>query len=228
MRIFLSAGEPSGDLHGANLIHALRARMPEAEFVGYGGPRMAEAGARLHFPLTQLAVMWFLSVFLNIVTFIRLIVQADRYFRDHRPDALILIDYPGLHFWLAKRARARGVPVFYYVPPQLWAWAGWRVKKIQRTVDLALCSLPFEPEWYRARGVSQVTYVGHPYFDELTERELDDAFLASMQEDEDAGPLVAILPGSRTLDAGLSRARSGPAKPRSSRHWPLPHHHPGR
>ncbi len=200
MRIFLSAGEPSGDLHGANLIHALRARMPEAEFVGYGGPRMAEAGAHLHYPLTQLAVMWFLSVFQNIFTFIRLIIEADRYFRDHRPDALILIDYPGLHFWLAKRAKARGIPVFYFVPPQLWAWAGWRVKKFKRTVDLALCSLPFEPEWYRARGVSQVTYVGHPYFDELSERELDDAFLASMQEDENAGPLVAILPGSRTQE----------------------------
>lgn len=200
MRIFVSAGEPSGDLHGANLIHALRARLPRAEFVGYGGPRMAQAGATLHYPLTQLAVMWFLSVFANIATFIRLIVRADRYFRDHRPDAVILIDYPGLHWWIAKRARARGVPVFYYVPPQLWAWAGWRVKKVQRTVDLVLCSLPFEPDWYRARGVSQVEYVGHPYFDELNERELDEEFLETLRAGDADGPMVAILPGSRTQE----------------------------
>ena len=200
MRIFISAGEPSGDLHGANLIHALRVRLPEAKFVGYGGPKMREAGAALLYPLVNLAIMWFLNVFLNIVTFIRLIIRADRYFRDEKPDAVILIDYPGLHWWIAKRAKARGVPVFYYVPPQLWAWAGWRVKKIQRTVDLVLCSLPFEPDWYRARGVSQVDYVGHPYFDELNERELDEEFLCQVKAGEHEGKLLAILPGSRTQE----------------------------
>ena len=84
--------------------------MPDAEFVGYGGPKMREAGARLLYPLVNLAVMWFLNVFLNIITFIRLIIRADRYFRDVRPDAVILIDYPGLHWWIAKRAKARGIP----------------------------------------------------------------------------------------------------------------------
>ena len=107
--------------------------MPEADFVGYGGPKMQRSRRGAALSLVNLAVMWFLNVFLNIITFIRLIIRADRYFRDHKPDAVILIDYPGLHWWIAKRAKARGVPVFYYVPPQLWAWAGWRVKKIQRT-----------------------------------------------------------------------------------------------
>src|SRR5271165_5989269 len=202
MRIFISAGEPSGDLHGANLIEALRARLPEVEFVGFGGPKMSATGAKLLYPLVNLAIMWFLNVFLNILTFIRLIFRADRYFRDQKPDAVILIDYPGLHWWIAKRARARGIPVFYYVPPQLWAWAGWRVKKVKRTVDLVLCSLPFEPDWYRARGVSQAEYVGHPFFDELTERELDESFLAQVQAKANAhhGPLVAVLPGSRTQE----------------------------
>jgi len=198
MRIFVSAGEPSGDLHAANLIRALRRRFPDAEFVGYGGPKMAEAGATLHYPLVNLAVMWFLSVLLNIATFLRLIVQADRYFRDERPDAVVLVDYPGLHWWIARRARARGVPVFYFVPPQLWAWAGWRVKKVRKYVDLMLCSLPFEPDWYRRRGVPHAVHVGHPYFDELCERELDEAFLA--EQKEDGRPILAILPGSRTLE----------------------------
>ncbi len=200
MRIFISAGEPSGDLHAANLIEALRARLPEAEFVGFGGPRMSEAGAKLLYPLVNLAIMWFLNVFLNIVTFIRLICRADRYFRDQKPDAVVLIDYPGLHWWIAKRAKARAIPVIYYVPPQLWAWAGWRVEKVKRTVDLVLCSLPFEPDWYKARGYSHAEYVGHPFFDELAERELDEAFMAEVNANAHHGPLVAILPGSRTQE----------------------------
>lgn len=198
MKFFISAGEPSGDLHAANLIHALRERVPDATFTGYGGPKMVEAGAELKYPLVNLAVMWFLSVFQNIVTFFRLIVMANRCFRDEKPDAVVLVDYPGLHWWIARRAKAHGVPVFYFVPPQLWAWAGWRVKKVQKFVDLVLCSLPFEPKWYADRGVSHAEYVGHPYFDELQDRELDEAFASSL---EIAGrPLLAILPGSRTLE----------------------------
>ena len=132
------------------------------------------------------------------MTFIRLIFKADRYFRDERPDAVVLIDYPGLHWWIASRAKARGIPVFYFVPPQLWAWAGWRVKKVQKYVDQVLCSLPFEPAWYHARGVPDAVYVGHPYFDELADRPLDDGFLAEQRGRP--GPLVAILPGSRTQE----------------------------
>jgi lipid-A-disaccharide synthase len=198
MRIFISAGEPSGDLHAANLIRSIRRRLPDAEFVGYGGSKMAGTGARVLYPLVDLAVMWFLNVLLNIVTFIRLIFQADRYFRDERPDAVVLIDYPGLHWWIARRAKARGIPVFYFVPPQLWAWAGWRVKKVQKYIDQVLCSLPFEPAWYQERGVTDAVYVGHPYFDELAARPLDDGFLSEHRGR--TGPLVAILPGSRTQE----------------------------
>jgi lipid-A-disaccharide synthase len=198
MRIFLSAGEPSGDLHAANLIHALRERLPAAEFIGFGGPRMVEAGADLNYPLVNLAVMWFLNVLLNILTFIRLIFLADRIFREEKPDAVILIDYPGLHWWIARRSKARGIPVFYYVPPQIWAWAGWRVAKVRRFVDLVLCSLPFEPAWYEARGYHKAIHVGHPYFDELAGRELDEAFVADLEGRKE--PLLAILPGSRTQE----------------------------
>lgn len=198
MHYFVSAGEPSGDLHAANLIRSLRAIDPQARFTGFGGERMAGAGATLIYPLVNLAVMWFLSVFANLVTFFRLILMADRHFRDERPDAVILIDYPGLHWWIAKRAKARGVPVFYFVPPQIWAWGGWRVRKVREFFDLVLCSLPFEPAWYHARGVSQAVYIGHPYFDELADRPLDPEFLA--QEENKPGPMVAMLPGSRTQE----------------------------
>jgi len=198
MRIFLSAGEPSGDLHAANLIKSLRNRWPDAEFVGYGGPRMAEAGAEVLFPLVDMAVMWVLRVVLNLHTFVGLLGKADRYFRDHRPEAVILIDYPGFHWWVARKAKARGIPVFYYVPPQIWAWAGWRVEKVRKYVDHVLCSLPFEPAWYHERGVARARYVGHPYFDELAERHLDAAFVDA--ERAKGGPVVAILPGSRTQE----------------------------
>jgi lipid-A-disaccharide synthase len=198
MRIFISAGEPSGDLHAANLIVSLRACFPDARFAGFGGDRMIAVGARVIYPLVNLAVMWFLNVVLNLFTFVRLIFMADCHFRDERPDAVVLVDYPGLHWWIARRAKARGIPVFYFIPPQIWAWAGWRVSKVRKYIDQVLCSLPFEPDWYHARGVSGAVYVGHPYFDELTDRSLEPVFLA--EQNLRSGPLVAILPGSRTQE----------------------------
>ena len=170
MKIFFSAGEPSGDLHGANLIRELARRLPEFEAVGYGGPEMASAGCQLHVDLTALAVMWFLRVLLNIHKFLALAGRADRYFRHHRPDAVVLIDYPGFNWWIARRAKAHGIPVFYYAPPQIWAWASWRIKKMRRFVDHVLCSLPFEAKWFAERGCRAV-FVGHPYFDEVRRQE---------------------------------------------------------
>jgi lipid-A-disaccharide synthase len=198
MQFFISAGEPSGDLHAANLIRSLRKLYPDAHFTGFGGGHMKDAGARLLYPLVDLAVMWFLHVFLNLFTFLRLVFVADRHFRDSRPDAVVLVDYPGLHWWIARRAKARGIPVIYFVPPQIWAWAGWRIKKVKKYVDLVLCSLPFEPEWYHARGFHNAIYVGHPYFDELKDRPLDASFLADQRCR--SGELVSILPGSRTQE----------------------------
>jgi lipid-A-disaccharide synthase len=197
MKIFFSVGEPSGDLHGANLIRALRARRPNLECVGYGGPKMAEAGCSLHADLTALAVMWLLRALLNLHKFLALVWRADRYFRDERPDGVVLVDYPGFNWWIARKAKARGIPVFYYAPPQIWAWASWRVKKMRRFVDHVLCSLPFEADWFRERGC-HATFVGHPYFDEVRSRRLDQDFLDRQVLLE--GPLVVLLPGSRTQE----------------------------
>jgi lipid-A-disaccharide synthase len=197
LKIFFSVGEPSGDLHGANLIRQLKARRPDIQCVGYGGPHMAEAGCELHADLTKLAVMWFARALLNLHKFLNLASLADRYFRHHRPDAVVLIDYPGFNWWIARRAKAHGIPVFYYTPPQIWAWAQWRVKKMRRFVDHVLCSLPFEEEWFRKRGCN-ATFVGHPFFDEVRRYPYDEAFIA--EQTNRPGPLVAILPGSRTQE----------------------------
>lgn len=197
MQLFFSVGEPSGDLHGANLIRAIRAAHPDWQFVGYGGPRMKSAGCELHADLTLLAVMWITRVIVNLHKFLGLLWQADRYFRDHRPDAVVLIDYPGFNWWIARRAKARGIPVFYYGTPQVWAWASHRVNKMRRYVDHVLCKLPFEERWFRDRGC-HATYVGHPYFDELRNQSPDENFVR--QHQRGAGPLVVILPGSRTQE----------------------------
>jgi len=197
MRVFISAGEPSGDLHGANLARALRERLPGVELVGFGGPRMAAAGVELLYPLTDLAVMWLGRVLANLPTFLRLGAKAESYFRAQRPDALILIDYPGFHFHLAQRAHRYGVPVYYFVPPQLWGWRGDRVTKVRKHFQAVLTALPFEEEWYAGRGV-RTHYVGHPYFDEIAGQRLDPDFLAEQR----AKPrdIVALLPGSRTQE----------------------------
>ena len=197
MRIFVSAGEPSGDLHGSNFIRALHRLDENVECVGFGGDRMTEAGCKLLYPLCRLAITGFVPVILQIRTFFRLLAQADECFKTPRPDAVVLIDYPGFHWWLARRAHHHGIPVFYFVPPQLWAWAGWRVKKMRRSVDHVLCSLPFEKEWYRQRGVA-AHYVGHPYFDELPEQQLDAKFQQDQQKR--GGTIIGLLPGSRNQE----------------------------
>jgi len=194
MRLFVSAGEPSGDLHGASLLRAVLRRRPGVECHGFGGDRMAEAGCRLHYPLTELAGVGVLRVLSSIPRVPAVLKLADRLFAELRPDALVLIDFPAFHWWLAKRARKHGIPVVWFVPPQLWAWGHGRVKWMRRLADHVLCTLPFEEEWYRQRGVA-ARYVGHPYFDELHERRPDEAFLAEQRARP--GAVVALLPGSR-------------------------------
>lgn len=197
MKIFISAGEPSGDLHGSNLMHALRQHQPDARFVGFGGDRMAAGGADLLFPLTQYPIMGFTQALAHVPFFLNLLSKTNRYLRNHRPDAVVLIDYPGFNWWVARRAKAHGIPVFYFVPPQIWAWASWRVKKMQRFVDQVLCTLPFEKTWYEERQV-QAHFVGHPFFDELRQQQLDPQFLAEQRHRGEE--IVALLPGSRTKE----------------------------
>jgi lipid-A-disaccharide synthase len=194
MRLFISAGEPSGDLHGANLIQALRNRQPGIEFDGFGGERMTAAGCNLLYPLSQHATMGFLPVLRSVPFFARLLERTCRHLLNHRPDALVMIDYPGFHWHLARRAKELGIPVVYFIPPQLWAWGGWRIAKMRRSVSRVLCTLPFEEKWYRQRYVP-VEYVGHPYWDELYAQKLDPQFMA--EQLARPGEVVALLPGSR-------------------------------
>jgi lipid-A-disaccharide synthase len=197
MRIFISAGEPSGDLHGANLTRALLRARPGIECVGFGGERMEAAGCRLLYPLCNLAVVGLWRVLTNFSKFRRLLNDASSFFREQRPDAVVLIDYPGFHWWLAKAAHLEGIPVSFFIPPQLWAWASWRVKRMRASVDHVMCNLPFEESWYKERGVA-AHYVGHPYFDDLANQRLEPGFMA--EQVARTRPIIGLLPGSRTQE----------------------------
>lgn len=195
MKIFFSVGEPSGDIHGAHLIRALKALEPSVQCVGFGGPRMQEAGGEIFFDLTSLAVMWVAQVLRNLRHFFQLADEAEKYFQTEKPDAVVLIDYPGFNWHIAKRAKKYHIPVYYYSPPQVWGWRQSRVKKLRRWTDCIFSGLPFETDWLREKGC-RVEYVGHPFFDETETLELSEGSEIKQLPQ----PLVGLLPGSRTQE----------------------------
>jgi len=197
VHLFFSVGEPSGDQHAAHLIHELQQRQPDVRISGFGGPQMEQAGLQSLYRLTNLAVMGIFRVLPLLWRFYSLVKQARRFLAEQRPDAVVLVDFPGFNWWIARAAKAAGIPVFYYLPPQLWAWGPWRVEKVRRFVDHVLSGLPFEKQWYKERGID-VDYVGHPFFDEIADRPVDAQFVE--QWTTGTAPTVAVLPGSRTQE----------------------------
>lgn len=195
--LFFSAGEPSGDQHTARLITALSGLHPDLKFRGFGGPEMRSAGCKLDFELTQMAVMGLVEVVPKLRQFFRIADLASDAFATSTVDAVVLVDFPGFNWHIARRAQKHGIPVYYYLPPQLWAWGSWRIRKVRRYVDRVLSVLPFEHEWYQRQGID-TTYVGHPFFDAVAAQPLDAAVLGRLEDHRRRGRrLVAVLPGSR-------------------------------
>jgi len=194
VKLYIIAGEASGDLHAANLILALRKLSPELEIRAWGGDKMAAAGATVVKHYRDLAFMGFSEVILNLGTILRNLEFCKADIREFQPDAVILVDYPGFNLRIAKYVHGLGIPTSYYISPQLWAWKAGRVKQIKAYVDQLLCILPFEPAWYAKHGVN-AQYVGHPLLDALHVYPFDPNFRKN--ETLDDRPVIALVPGSR-------------------------------
>lgn len=212
---FLSAGDASGELHAAALVEALRARAPGARFLGLGGGAMEKAGVELVVHQREIAVGGLVEVVRDVGRVVRAWRRLGLALRGSRPDLVILVDSPDFNIPLARRARRLGLPVFYYVSPQVWAWRRGRIRKIARRVDRMAVIFPFEPEVYGETGL-RVDFVGHPLVDRLhglREASTREARRCALGIDPEA-PLVALLPGSRrnevrdTLPLQLEVART--------------------
>jgi lipid-A-disaccharide synthase len=197
MHVFFSVGEPSGDQHAAHLIKEMRRRDLSIHCSGFGGPLMEEAGLDSLFRLTDMAVMGVAEVLPMVHKFYAQYRRAKQFLRAARPDVCVLIDFPGFNWWVASAAKEAGVEVVYYCPPQMWAWGQWRLRKMRRSVDRVLSVLPFEADWYNDRGMP-AEYVGHPFFDEVAERELNRQVCRRLEQS--ASRRVALLPGSRNQE----------------------------
>ena len=198
MNYYLIAGEASGDLHGANLMRALRTEDPSARFRYWGGDRMAAVDGAPSKHIRDLAFMGFVEVVQNLPTILQNFKTVKADILDFQPDALVLIDYPGFNLRLAKWAKERGICVLYYISPQLWAWKAGRLKTIARTVDWLYVILPFEENWYRERGFERVSFVGHPLLDVFEQYRPAPHFRE--KNELDVRPIVALLPGSRVQE----------------------------
>ena len=195
MRLLISAGEASGEMYGAQLIQALRRRVAALECFGVGGGRMQSAGCDLIVNSRDLAVVGITEILPRLPKIYGEFRKLVRAIDQRKPDAAILIDSPAFHFKVARELHRRGIPVIYYVAPQLWAWRSGRVRLVRRYFKKALVIFPFEEQWYRERGVN-AEFVGHPLADVIKPP-------SSLRDyAEDAGldpgkPIIAILPGSR-------------------------------
>ncbi len=163
-RIFVSAGEPSGDLHGAAVVRALKDRFPGAEIEAFGGAKMAAAGARILWPMERYTVMGFAEIVHKIPAHYQLLRALRRRFARREYDLVILIDYPGFHLRVAESARRAGVKVLYYIAPQLWAWRPERAPRFKAAIDRLAVIFPFEADFFSTLGI-QARYVGHPLVD---------------------------------------------------------------
>lgn len=194
MKYYLIAGERSGDLHAANLITALKREDPQATFRAWGGDAMQAAGADLVRHYRELAFMGFWEVFKNLRTLSRFINQCQADLLAHRPDVVILVDYAGFNMRIAKFAKARGIRVFYYISPKVWAWNQKRAYKIKALVDRMFVIFPFEQDFYRQYDYP-VDYVGNPLLDAIAAFSPDPGFRQTHRLDD--RPIIALLPGSR-------------------------------
>ena len=196
--VLIVAGEASADLHGSNLVKSMKRLRPSLTFWGIGGKKMEQAGVKILFASSDMAVVGLTEVITGIRIIIRASIRLKSIIKYKRPALLILIDYPDFNLHIARIAKRYKIPVLYYISPQVWAWRSGRVKKIARLVDRMVVILPFEEAFYRQRGV-KVDYVGHPLLDTCPADENKDRAMVDLQAGHDY-PVIGLLPGSREAE----------------------------
>ena len=196
--VVIVAGEASGDLHGAHLVRELKALDPSLSYCGVGGANLEAEGVRLIARSSEMAVVGLTEVFSKLRFIAGVFFRLRGMLRKEKPDLVILIDYPDFNLRLASEAKRAGVPVFYYISPQVWAWRKNRIHRIRQVVDRMAVILPFEKDVYAEMGVD-VDFVGHPLLDAVNRSRSREEALAAFGL-RDAWPLVALLPGSRAKE----------------------------
>lgn len=199
MKYYIIAGEASGDLHASNLMKELKLKDPHAEFRFWGGDLMQAQGGTLVKHYRDLAFMGFAEVVMNLKTILGNISVAKKDIETYKPDAVILIDYPGFNLRIAEFVKKLGIKVYYYISPQIWAWKTGRVHKIKKVVDKMFVILPFEEEFYQ-RYDYKVDFVGNPLLDSLNHLPAIDEQRFRKEHNLDERPIIALLPGSRTQE----------------------------
>jgi len=197
MRYYIIAGEASGDLHGSNLMKAIFEINSNANIRFWGGDLMQKVGGTLVKHYKDLAFMGFAEVLMNVRTIFKNISFCKEDILQFKPDALILIDYPGFNMRIADFAKKNGIKVYYYISPQIWAWKENRIKKIKRDVDEMFVILPFEKDFYEQKHHFQVKFVGHPLIDAIANRTQVDEVSFKKEYGLSQKPIIALLPGSR-------------------------------
>ena len=204
-KIFIVAGEESGDLHGSKLVHAMNKHTTNIQFTGHGGDRMAKENVQIIEHVNDLAIIGFVEVIKHLPYMFKVMGTTVNWLRENNPDRLILIDYPGFNLRLAREAFRLGIPVTYFILPQVWAWKEGRVSILRDSVDQCLSIIPFEQEWFENKDV-KTNFIGHPFIELEPPKKTINQFFSTHNLNHDY-PILTLLPGSRQQEI--------------NRHWPV-------
>ena len=204
-KVFIVAGEPSGDIHAAKLVSALKVISPKTKFFGNGGDKMSESGVEIIHHINDLSVMGFIEVIKHLPKLLNILQSTVSSIKNIKPDRIILVDYPGFNLRLAKKIKSLRIPITYFILPQLWAWKESRIKTMKNTIDQSISIFPFEAEWFNSRGLDTF-YAGHPFVERNYDLDDKTNFFNKHNFKQDR-PIIVLLPGSRQQEIDY--------------HWPI-------
>ena len=203
--VFIVAGEPSGDIHAAKLVSAIKVISPKTKFFGNGGDKMSESGVEIIHHINDMSVMGFIEVIKHLPKLLNILQSTVSSIKNIKPDRIILVDYPGFNLRLAKKIKSLRIPITYFILPQLWAWKESRIKTMKNTIDQSISIFPFEAEWFNSRGLDTF-YAGHPFVERNYDLDDKTNFFNKHNFKQDR-PIIVLLPGSRQQEIDY--------------HWPI-------